>query len=855
MLFNDHRDGMSAREMKGSGSAEGMRNWKRTGFIATVLLAVSFPVYLLRTAPEREGTERVQGPSFTGAATCIECHKREYDLWKGSHHDLAMDIATDSTVLGDFNDFEFTHRGEVHRFFRRDGKFLVNTEGATGQFEDFEVTYTFGYTPLQQYLVPFEGGRLQCLPIAWDTERGRWFHLGDTVYTDEEVGPGNWLHWTRQAQNWNGMCADCHSTNLKKSYNPATKTYNTTWSEIDVSCEACHGPASVHLVWAALPEGSRPEDVNTGLIVRTRDLNNEELLNVCARCHSRRAIMGDYTDDNSDLLNYMIPMLTAQPLYHTDGQLLDEVYEYGSFTQSRMYEQEVMCSDCHDSHSVRTIEPDNRLCLQCHRPDIYDTPRHHFHKMDPAVGDEPLMSKASASSGNVSGGQLMNQSNVYSGNIADGLPAGMGTQAYRESTGTGRLINRGEPKYVESTGTGRLINRGEPRYVEGTGAQCVNCHMTGRYYIGNDYRRDHSFRIPRPDLTAKTGAPNACNDCHKDKSTSWSQRYILKWYGERTRPHYGEIFAAAEIGDRRVISDLILYPENELFPLMVRATAVRFLGQFNTPESNRAVERALTNPASLVRHSAVMSYNPTDIASYEKLMLPLLNDPVKGIRAEAAIRLSEVSEEKLSPAARKARRAALEEYREINLYNADFPGGLFNLGIMYANAGDLGRAEAAYREALGVDDQFYMAKVNLATVYAKQGKSAEAEKMLRELIRDHPELHELKSSLAMLLAEQGRYEESRTYFLKASKLMPDQTRILYNLGLLENTLGNTATAEEYLLKALNRDPGSYDYLYALATFCLEHGMKDKAMKYARRLAERFPGDRAGKQLVEVAGKK
>lgn len=788
MPYNDSKSGMIAREMKEAGSADRMRSWKRIGFFATVVMVISFPVYLVRTALEKQGEELAQDPLFVGAATCIECHKREYDLWKGSHHDLAMDIATDSSVLGDFNNFEFRHRGEVHRFFRKGEKFFVNTEGATGSFEDFEVAYTFGYTPLQQYLIPFDGGRMQCLPIAWDTEQGRWFHLGDTVYTDEEVGPGNWLHWTGQAQNWNGMCADCHSTNLKKNYNPVTKTYNTTWSEIDVSCEACHGPSSEHLVWAALPEGSRPADVNTGLIVQTRDLTNEELLNVCARCHSRRAILGDYTDDNSDLLNYMIPMLTAQPLYHVDGQILDEVYEYGSFTQSRMFDQDVMCSDCHDSHSSKTIEPDNRLCLQCHRPDIYDTPKHHFHKMDPGTGNE------------------------------------------------------------------RLINRGEPEYVEGTGAQCVNCHMTGRYYMGNDYRRDHSFRIPRPDLTAKTGAPNACNDCHKDKSTSWSQSYILKWYGERTRPHYGETFAAAEAGDRGVVPDLILYSENELFPLMVRATAVRFLGRFNTPESNRAVERALTDPASLVRHTAVMSYNPTDIASYEKLMLPLLNDPVRGIRAEAAIRLSEVREDQLSPPARKARRAALDEYAEINLYNSDFPGGLFNLGLMYANAGDFTRAEAAYREALGVDDQFYMAKVNLATVSAQQGRHTEAERLLRELLRDHPDLHELNSSLAMLLAEQGRYEESREFFLKAARLMPEQTRIMYNLGLLENTLGNTARAEEYLLSALEREHGNYDYLYAMATFSLQHGMKDKAMKYARQLADQFPGDQAARQLIEAAVK-
>ncbi|HWR74481.1 MAG TPA: multiheme c-type cytochrome, partial [Bacteroidales bacterium] len=627
-----------------------MRTWKIAGFTATIILVIAFPVYIARMALERSKGEVREGAQFVGRNACIECHKKEDDLWLGSHHDLAMDVANDTTVLGNFSNYEFRHKGKTHRMFRKDGNFYINTEGPAGVFSDFQVTHTFGYTPLQQYLVPFEGGRLQCLPIAWDTERGRWFHLGDTVYAGQDIKPDNWLYWTNQAQNWNGMCADCHTTNLKKNYDPEAKTFNTTWSEIDVSCEACHGPASDHIIWANLPEGSRPADVNTGLIVRTRDLDNKELLNVCARCHSRRSMLGDYEDDNSDLLNYMIPQLITQPIYHADGQILDEDYEYGSFTQSKMFEKLIKCSDCHDSHSVKTKEPDNRLCLQCHRPDIYDTRRHHFHKPDPGTGEN------------------------------------------------------------------RLINRGEPEYVEGSGAQCVNCHMVGRYYMGNDYRRDHSFRIPSPAMTLSIGTPNACNDCHKDKTTAWSQGYMQKWYGEKTRPHYGETFAAAANGDRSVIPDLILYAGNELFPLMVRATAVHFLGNFNTEESNDAVDRALSDPASLVRHTAIMSFNSTDAVSYERLLMPLLNDPVRAIRAEAGIRLSEVPENQLSEPARKARKAALEEYRNIHLYTSDFPGGRYNLGIMYANSGELEQAARSYREALKIDGLFYMAKVNLAMV-------------------------------------------------------------------------------------------------------------------------------------------
>ncbi len=287
---------------------------------------------------------------------------------------------------------------------------------------------------------------------------------------------------------------------------------------------------------------------------------------------------------------------------------------------------------------------------------------------------------------------------------------------------------------------------------------------------------------------------------------------------------------------------------------MVRATAVRFLGRFNTDESKRAVKRALSDPTSLVRHTAVMSYSPTDALTYEKLLMPLLNDPVRAIRAEAGIRLSEVPEEQLSAAARKARKAALGEYSAINTYTADFPGGLFNLGLMYANTGQPDKAAEYYREALRTDGLFYMAKVNLATIYAGQGKQDESEKLLREVLKENPELSEINTSLALLLAERGKYEESRQFFLKAAELMPEQTRILYNLGLLENAMGNTAKAEEYLLKALAGAPGNYDYIYALATFYLEHGQKSRALTYARKLAEKFPSDPAGRQLIDAAGK-
>jgi len=329
--------------------------WKTTGLVATVVIVLTIPLSLLLN----RNTGQIQGAAatFTGGNACIECHQKEYRLWKGSDHDSAMAVASDTSVVGDFNNAEFTFNGKTSKFYKRAGKFYVYTEGPGGIMKEFPIDYTFGVHPLQQYLIPFENGKYQCLPIAWNTKENKWFHMAAMVYKPEDLKPDNWLYWTNQAQNWNSMCAECHSTNLQKNFNLETKSYNTTWVDINVNCEACHGPGSAHIEWARLPEMGRPQANNTGLIVKTRNLDNKELLNVCARCHSRRSIMGDYENNNDDLLNYMIPQLITPPVYHADGQILDEDYEYASFTQSKMFEKLIKCSDCHDSHSAALYYP------------------------------------------------------------------------------------------------------------------------------------------------------------------------------------------------------------------------------------------------------------------------------------------------------------------------------------------------------------------------------------------------------------------------------------------------------------------------------------------------------------------
>jgi len=346
-----------------------MKNWKITGLAAAIVIVIAIPLYIFIQLY----SDKLEGDSdtvqFIGKERCIDCHKVEYDLWEKSDHRKAMEIATDSSVLGDFNNTKFISRGKETLFYKKDGRFFVKTEGVGGKIQDLEITHTFGYTPLQQYLIPFEDGKYQCLPIAWNTEKSEWFSLPEMVYPDEELSPTNWLYWTNAGQNWNGMCAECHSTNLKKNFDPETKSFNTTYSEINVSCEACHGPGSAHEDWANLPEMARSTDNNTGLIVKTSGINNREYVELCTRCHARRSQFDNYEHDRDDLLDSMLPELITEN-YHPDGQILEEDYVYGSFIQSKMFDNDVQCNDCHDVHSGQLLFEDNKLCGQCHIADV-----------------------------------------------------------------------------------------------------------------------------------------------------------------------------------------------------------------------------------------------------------------------------------------------------------------------------------------------------------------------------------------------------------------------------------------------------------------------------------------------------
>ena len=375
----------------------------RQGILVGSLLAAGL-VLIGGLTSAIDGRRRAAGPlrcfpccRIRGSETCAGCHRAQAELWHSSQHKHAMDHATEKSVLGDFSDVTFDYYGVRSRFFRKDGKFQVETDGADGKLATFEIKYTFGIDPLQQYLIQFPDGRLQALSIAWDgrpKEVGgqRWFHL----YLNEKISHDDVLHWTKLNQNWNFMCAECHSTGVRKNYDAASDRFATTFAEISVGCEACHGQGSRHVGWARDRKSWWPfgktDDPAKGLIVRFDERSNvtwpldpktgngrrstapatlRKEVETCGLCHARRGQFSENWLPGRWLSDTHTVSLIGRGLYHADGQMLDEVYNYGSFKQSKMFAAGVTCSDCHEPHSAKLRASGDGVCLQCHAPDKY----------------------------------------------------------------------------------------------------------------------------------------------------------------------------------------------------------------------------------------------------------------------------------------------------------------------------------------------------------------------------------------------------------------------------------------------------------------------------------------------------
>jgi predicted CXXCH cytochrome family protein len=681
-----------------------------------------------------------------------------------------MQHAADETVLGDFRDTEFEHFGHTWRFFRKDGGFWVNAENSEGKRENFRVAYTVGIRPLQQYLLEFPGGRLQALQVCWDSrpsgEGGqRWFHL----YPKEEIPPSDVLHWTRRHFNWNYMCADCHSTNLAKRYDPDRDSYATTWSDMNVSCEACHGPGSQHIAWAQsghasdldgkkglLVKLSEPVlgawglDPGTGQPKRNVPLSSQVQLDICAPCHSHRQPLQPKKFAGQSYLDSYTASVLDRALYHGDGQIMEEVYEYGSFVQSKMYHNSVRCTDCHQPHTMKLQAEGNNLCIRCHQPAKYDSTAHHFHQPG------------------------------------------------------------------------------------STGASCVECHMPPKYYMVVDKRRDHSIRIPRPDLSRAYGTPNACTGCHTDRDAEWASEAFVKWWGDRPRPSHGEILAKGRRDPAIWERELDMLARSSTMPGIARASALQLLGEAPSERTLTLAKERLSDGEPLVRRQAVTVLAAVPPGDRWAAAGVALRDPVRAVRVEAARILAGTPREGLTADDQLALSSGIGEYIEMQDAAADVPESRMAMADLYLTMGEPAKAELAYRKAIELDPLFVPARVNLAEYLYGQGRMEEAEPVLREGVSLRPDDGYAHEAWGRFEIRRKHYEEGVAALRRAVELLPDRADLCYFTGVGLNTLGRFDDALSYLQRALELEPRNREYLSGIAAICRDAGREDLARDYLKR---------------------
>jgi len=774
---------------------------------STILIAIMLTLvggYLL--ADYYSGLPEDLKAEFVGRQSCVECHQEQASLFHGSHHDLAMAIADDSNVLANFDDQTLTKFGVTSRMYREGSKFMVQTEGPDGELHDYQVKYTFGVEPLQQFMVeiepPKEGapegaiGRVQVLRLSWDTGQKKWFYLQPPDVFDK-LEPDDPLHWTGVTQNWNVSCAECHSTNLHKGYDVLSNRFATTFTEIDVSCESCHGPGSLHEEIVANKGVFWDRHHGTGL-PNLKSESNITQVETCAPCHSRRSPVSEGFTAGCRFDEYYAVQTIQEPIYHVDGQIRDEDYVYGSFLQSKMFHKGIRCSDCHDPHSTKLKYKGNQVCTSCHQHSAgkYDSINHHFHQPGTA------------------------------------------------------------------------------------GAMCINCHMPHTTYMEVDQRHDHSFRVPRPDLSVRTGTPNACTACHIDetKLTNDENRRpfkqyldwiiaaengdqavadelkrintemrdaVTKWYPPEASPPKTQYYEDIAIGLSTQPELLSRLAKDATAPTIVRSSAVLGSEQSRDSFDNALKLVTASEPqlqvAALRRLSRLLGSYPDQVEPTLQAVLPLLSAASKQVRLEAfafaASVPSDLRDNLASASQRTAYSKVLKEYEGYLRLSQDRAGGQMLLGSFFEQNQQFDRAQRSYQRAMQINDAMAGPRSRLA-ILLEQRAGANGSQGIDQ------------AAIAKRVATYRQEEhELLKRDLKLSESLPENHSLHFRFAMSCVLLKDYPLAKEHLLECLKQIPNDENYLYTSAAVFSQTGDRKQAKVFAVRLLKLAPNNPRYRQLA------
>ncbi|MFA9420996.1 MAG: tetratricopeptide repeat protein [Gammaproteobacteria bacterium] len=732
---------------------------------------------------------------YIGANKCAGCHQAEYEDWQESDHFRAMAVADEESVKGNFANTSVEFHDIKSRFFKRGDQYFVTTTNADSEQETFQIGYTFGHYPLQQYLIETGNGHIQALNIAWDSrseEQGgqRWFHLRD----NEKIDTDHPFFWAGHFQNWNSRCAECHSTDLIKNYNSEQNSYQTQWSDINVGCEACHGPGRKHYELVNANQFSQTETGFDAVLPETGSwvlragadiaeapdhdvkASQTSTLNTCGGCHSRRASLGR-TEHGKNYHDQFQLQTLRDNLYYADGQIQDEVFLFGSFMQSKMHQNGVTCGNCHNAHSGKLRMEGNGLCLQCHRAETFNTSNHHGHEQTSP------------------GGQCVN--------------------CHMPETTYMTVDPRRDHSFA--------IPSPDLSIATGVPNACVTCHQG---------KTDQWARQAL--IKHKNTRESISTDSSTEKTWARDAWVLANYRSRRLDPLV-----------TREIESLI----NQSGLSNIRhATLLDQLAPMPSRVSAQLAANGLVHEDPLVRRAAVAALQGMPPQVIVSLLSNSLDDPSRVVRGEIALLLASIIDQVPMEYQIKANQL-IDEYRLTLEYGLDSPASLSSLASLNLYLGDTRSIEALYLQALEIEPAYVPAMVNLADWYRSQGNEAEAGEMLARAIAIAPDSTMAQHALGLHLVRLRQYSKALSHLQLAAEMDESQPRYHYVYALALESQGQMEKSIQALAKAVERWPNQYELLFTLVNFMDKQGRLAETGGYISQLSRIAPASPQVKNLV------
>jgi len=680
------------------------------------------------------------------ALACKPCHLTQFEDWKSSQHAHANRLVSPLLDGPAFNPTRSFKEGllatEVSETRNR---LIVRQTGPEEGVSFHRAVAVIGVEPLVQYLTPFPRGRLQVVNPAYDPKKRDWFD----IYKGEPRQAHEWGFWKNQGMNWNSQCAYCHTTGFEKNYDSATDSYASTWKAMGLSCAQCHGPLDGH---AANPKAP----------VR---LTPRQTMASCASCHSRREeLTGKFHPGESFDDHFRLTLPDLGNVYHADGQVWDEDFEYASFLLSKMGHAGITCLDCHNPHSGKLKLPveNNALCLSCHSPPgqrgavpIPDAVAHSHHKP--------------GSAGNRCVDCHMPQTTY------------MARDPRRDH---GFTIP--DPQLTKELGLPNSCNR-----CHADQSTDWALHWTQEWY-GNKMERPSRGRA-RLIGRARTGDPTVTRPLialyKTEPNAAWRASLVSMLDGRERDP---------------AVQDFLAEAASDPSPL-VRSAAVRNLER-TKPEILR---KATSDPSRNVRLGA----------SWQLLMN---RQPIPPARRSEIEDYVSNSSDQAAGAFYHARLAAMENRlpemeRWVGIAAARDPSsGMFQqAGQLLYQADQLPKAKTYFDKALAADPNNADTLYPLALLEAELGNAKRSLELLRKTVSLSPDFGRAWYNLGLAEASYGDLNASAAALEKAVALSPENPDPAYALATIYLRMKNPAKALESAKRALSLSPGHPEALKLL----------------------------------------